>query len=435
MSVVTAMEEAGPCRLKVTIEVPAPAVEAEIGRIVKEFRRQAHLPGFRKGKVPAKLIEKRFKEQIKEEVADRLLPRYWQQAQAEKSIDPLLPPNLEELKMEDGEPMVVIATVETRPEIALGDIDNFELPEESTDVSESDVDDAVMDLRRRFATWNVVEREAATGDLVVGTMKDLDAEADEDDEEGGEPEARPLHLEIGREGSDEELGLALTGKSAGATFEHTSTHGEGEDAHTHRYEIEVREVKEQELPEADEAFIAQLGGDFEDMDGLREFLGNNIEQRRKEDLRERRYGALMAQLRERHPLTLPEGVVQQEAQRMVQDQAGQLARQGYDLESAGLDWGAMADSVRPQATDRVHERLVLDAVAKEKEIKLNEEKFEQFLTVAAAQQGMSSLALRQRLDQEGRLESVRSQMLRDQTASILLGDVDESETEDSSEEE
>ena len=426
MSVVTSMEEAGPCRLKVTIEVPAPAVEAEVGRVVKDYRKHAHLPGFRKGKVPAKLIEKRFKAQIKEEVADRLLPRYWQQAQAEKGIDPLLPPQLEELKMEDGEPMTVVAMVETRPEIALGNIDSFDLPEESTDVSENDVDEALLDLRRRFAKWNVVEREAGAGDLVVGTMKDLGDE---------EAEARPLHFEIGRPGSDEELGLALTGKGAGATFEHTSTHGEGDDAHTHRYQVEVREIKEQELPAADEAFIEQLGGEFEDVESLREYLGENLKERREDDLRRRRHDALMAQLRERHPLTLPEGVIQQEAENMVREQAGQLARQGYDLESAGLDWGAMADSVRPTATDRVHERLILDAIAKEKELKLNEEKFEQFLAMAAAQQGMSSLALRQRLDQDGRLESVRAQMLRDQTTAMLLGEVDESEDEDSSEEE
>ncbi len=415
MSVVTSMEEAGPCRVKVTIEVPAPAVEAEIGRVVQDFRRQAQLPGFRKGKIPPKVIERRFKNEIQNEVTERLLPRYWQQAQAEKDLDPLLPPTVEDLKFESGEPLIVIAVVETRPEIALGDIASFDLPADSTDVSDDEVEENLNDLRRRFAEWEVVDREAAQGDLVVASMKDLD------DEEATE---RPLHHEIGASNSDEELGLALTGKSAGATFEHTKSHGEGEDAHEHRYEVTVREVKEQNLPELDDEFAATMG-DFENLEAMREALASNLAERKKSDLRRRRQEALMEQLRERHPLTLPEGVVQQEAEQMVQEQAGQMARQGIDLESINLDWGAMVDQIRPVAVNRVHERLVLDAIAKAEELKLDEEKFEQFLAAAAADQRTSSLALRQRLDQDGRLESLRAQLLRNQTVGHLLGELDD----------
>lgn len=426
MSVVTSMEEAGPCRVKVTIEVPAPAVEAEIGRVVKDYRKHAQLPGFRKGKVPAKVIERRFKDQIKEEVAERLLPRYWQQAQAEKDLDPLLPPTLEEMKMEEGEPMTVVAMVETRPEIALGNIDSFDLPEEGISITDDEIDERLEDMRRQFGRWNVVEREAGQGDLVVGTVRSLDESDDE------ETEARPLHFEIGRT-DDEELSLALTGKTAGTTFEHVSKRGQGEDAYEQRQEIEIREIKEQELPDLDDELAAQIGA-FDSLDALREALTAQMRGQKEEDLRRRRYEALTQQLRERHPLAMPEGVVQQEAERMVNEQAGNLARQGFDVEGSGIDWGAMLESIRPQAVNRVHERLVLDAIAQAKELKLNEEKFETFLSQAAAQQGTSSLALRQRLDQDGRLEDVRAQMLREQTVALLLGDEDPSE-ENSSEEE
>ena len=427
MSVVTSMEEAGPCRVKITIEVPAPAVEAEVGRVVQDFRKHAHLPGFRKGKVPTSVIGRRFKNEIRQEVSDRLLPRYWQQAQAEKGIDPLLPPTVEDLQFETGEPMTVVAVVETRPEIALGDIKSFDLPSESTEASEDEVDESLADLRRRFGKWEVVDRAAGQGDLVVGTVRNLDEEGEE------EAEARPMHLEIGGAGADEELGLALTGKAAGATFEHTSKHGEGEDAHEHRVEVTVREVKEQELPELDDEF-AQTMGDFETLDAMREALAKSLADRKEADLRRRRQDALLEQLRDRHPLTLPEGVVQQEAERMVQEQAGQMARQGFDLESAGIDWGGMVDQIRPVAVNRVHERLVLDAIAKAEELTLDEEKFENFLAAAAADQRTTSLALRQRLDQDGRLETLRAQLLRDQTIAHLLGETDGDEEEGSGDE-
>ncbi|MEO1084697.1 MAG: trigger factor, partial [Acidobacteriota bacterium] len=189
MSVVTGMEEAGPHRMKLTIEVPAQAVDAEMGRVLQEFRREVRLPGFRKGKVPARLLQKRFKDEIQREVADRLLPRYWQQAQAEKDIDPLLPPTVDDMTLEAGEPMVVVATVETRPDIVLGDVENFDLPQESTDPSEEEVEESIVELRRSFAEWNTVEREAGNGDLVVGTMLDLDAHAEGDGDEDGADEA------------------------------------------------------------------------------------------------------------------------------------------------------------------------------------------------------------------------------------------------------
>lgn len=423
MSVVTAMEETGPSRIKLTIEVPAPAVEAEIGRVLQEYRKHIQLPGFRRGKVPTKVVQRRFKNEIEKEVVDRLLPRYWQQAQAEKSLDPLLPPQVEDLKIEPGEAMTIEVTVETRPEITLGDIHGFELPEESTDATETEVDDALTDLRRNFARWQSVDRPAAQGDLVVGEMRELGGETDADDED----DARPVHVEIGADGVPEELSLELTGKTPGATVEHVRTieGADGEDSEEQRFEITVKEIKEEKLPELDDEF-AKMVGDFETVDKLREVMTQQISSRKKGDLRNRRAQAMLQQLRDRHPLTLPEGVVQQESERILREQAENMARQGADLENAGIDWAAMAEQIRPAAERRVHDRLVLDAVAEVEDLRLDEERFERFLAAVAADQGTSSHALRQRLSEDGRIEGLRAQLLRDQTVAYLLGEEPES---------
>ena len=426
MSVVTAMEEAGPCRLKLTIEVPAPAVEAEYGRVLREYRKHIQLPGFRPGKVPERVVRKRFGEQLRSEVADRLMPRYWQQAQAEKSIDAMIQPTLENLELQEGEPMIMDLVVETRPEITLGDIETFDLPEESTEPTESDLDDALADVRRNFGRWETVDRPAAQGDLVIGTSRDLDAHAE--DEDAGDDEAdadaddaeRPVHIEIGGQNVPEELSLELTGKSAGAVVVHTSRHGEGEDAHEHRIEITVTEVKEQHLPDLDDDFAEMVG--LDSLDALREVLQQRIAAQKEEDLRKRRTEGLLRQLRDRHPVTLPEGVVQQESESILREQAEQMARQGVDLDKAGINWDGMFEQIRPMAERRVHERLVLDAIAKEQDIRLDEERFERFLAAAAADQGASSHALRQRLSEDGRLESLRAQLLRNQTVAQLLGE-------------
>src|SRR3954453_22242107 len=167
MSVVLSLQDVGPCRKQLKVEVPAPAVEAETQRVVRDYGQKVRLPGFRQGKVPAELVRRRFAKEIDQEVKERLLPRYWKQAQAESSIEPLLPPEVDEVKdLQPGEPLTFTATVETRPHIELRNIKDFDLPNPSTDPGTVEVEDTLEDLRKQMAPWVPVERPAARGDQV-----------------------------------------------------------------------------------------------------------------------------------------------------------------------------------------------------------------------------------------------------------------------------
>lgn len=435
MSVVTAYEDAGPCRKKLVIEIPAPAVEAETGRVVEEFSRSVRVPGFRPGKVPAAMVRKRYRQEIEKEVVDRLLPRYWKQAQAEKDIEPLIPPTVEDLQFKENEPILVTVTVETRPEIALGDYRNFDLPTDGGAPDEVEIDEALVQLRRSNGTWQVVDREAGQGDLVIGKVRTLSGHHHHGEEGGehdhapaeGEGEVRPLFFEIGGSG-DEELSLVLTGARAGQTLRHQERHGD----HSHELEITVNEIKEMILPALDDELARKLG-DFDTVDELRQAVSSSMQNRRQSEQRRRRETLLLDQLRDRHPLALPEGVVRQETERMMQTFAEQVAEQGANLDH--MDWGKVAEDMRPAAEKRVHARLLLDAVARAEMIRLDENTFEGFLAAAASQQKVSSLALRQRLAEDGRLEGIRGQMLRDQTMAYLLGEAPPVETEESQAEE
>ena len=408
MSVVTSIENTGPCSKKLTIEVPAEAVEAEMGRVVGKFRKSLRLPGFRRGKVPVSMVHKRFREEIRQEVLDRLLPRYWHQAQAEKDLDPMLPPKVEELELEPGQPMTVVASVDTRPEVELQDFRNFDLPAEDTEPDAGEIEDALTEVRRQHAEWRTVERPAARGDLVLARIADAGAEAP----------GNPIPIEVGGDNVDEELTLTLTGMSAGGSAEYGSDD-------TPR-EIEVVEVKEQELPELDDAFAGRLG--LESADQLRQAVESDLRRSKERQLRQRREQSMLEQLRQRHPLELPSRVVDKESESMLQDYAEQLHSQGVDLEQAEIDWAALGDQLRPGAERRVHEQLLLDAVAKAENIRLDENEFERFLSAAAAQQKQSSLMLRQQLSENGRLEPLRAQMLRAQTVRFLLDGDSENDT-------
>src|SRR5262245_23814198 len=142
MSVVVSVQDVGPCRKQLTVEVPAPAVEAETERVLAEYGRRVKVPGFRPGKVPREVIRRRFGKDIDHEVVDRLLPRYWRQAQAESAMEPLLPPEVERVDdVAPGAPLTFVATVETRPAIELGNTRDFDLPDPPVEPGTVEVED------------------------------------------------------------------------------------------------------------------------------------------------------------------------------------------------------------------------------------------------------------------------------------------------------
>lgn len=406
MSVVTSIEDNGPCSKKLTIEVPAEAVKAEMGRVVGKFRKSLKLPGFRQGKVPESMVHSRFREEIRQEVLDRLLPRYWHQAQAEKGLDPMLPPQVEELDLELGKPMTVVAVVDTRPELELGDFRNFDLPSGDVDPSADEIEEALAGVRRSHAEWSEVERPAARGDLVVARIGGDDAPAD----------SEPVQVELGAEGVDEELTLILTGMSAGGS---TAYSPQGSDDEQEQ-QIEIVAVKEQELPELDDEFASRLG--LPSLEELRQAAEANLRQAKERDIGQRRQQSMLEQLRERHPLELPGRVVDKERDSMLRDYAEQLQAHGVNIETAEIDWAARSDEIKPEAERRVHNDVLLDAIAEAEGFRLDESEFERFLTAAAAQQQQSSLALRQQLSESGGLEPLRARMLRAQTVRFLLGE-------------
>lgn len=452
MSVVTSLEDVGPCRKEVHIEIPAAAVDAEIQRIVGEFGKQVRLPGFRKGKTPKSIVRKRFKEQIDQEVLERLLPRYWQQAQSEKSLKPLLQPQVEDIELEDGKPLTFKATVEVQPEVELGDDRDFDLPEAEVSVGEIEIDEVVERIQSDAAPWVVVERAAMQGDLVKISIEEVKDEPEEADESAEAESAAPsgaqeIEVEVGDARVWEELSVALTGMEAGqnSEFTHEETHQhqtEGEDGepethehvHSQSFRFEVLEVKEKDLPEADDE-LAKKAGDFESLEALREDIESRIRLTKMNEARQKREEALLDQLRDRYPIDLPEGVVNHEAEGMMREYAENLSRSGVDVAQVQIDWQKIAEEAKPQAEKRVHARLLLDAFADKDGVRASDEDVDNAVAMIARSQNQSAGQVRKALEESGRIEMLQEQLQRDKTLRLLLGEEDEASAADASEEE
>ena len=427
MSVVLSLQDVGPCRKQLKVEVPAPAVEAETQRVVREYGQRVRLPGFRQGKVPTELVRRRFAKDIDQEVKERLLPRYWKQAQAESSIEPLLPPEVDEVsELTPGEPLTFVATVETRPAIELRNTRDFDLPDPEVDPGTMEIEETIENIRKQMSEWVPVERPVARGDQVSLEVTALSSP------EHPEERTDPVQVEVGDPQVWPELSEAVRGMSVGQEETFTRRHehppaeeGGAPEVHEQKFRLKVNEVKERDLAPLDDAFAARVNPEFQSFEALREAVVKRLRQQKDEARREARHEALLNQLRERHPIDLPQGVVRREVEGMAQEYAETLARRGVDVEKVNLDWNRVAEDMSPLAEKRVHARLLLDAVAEEQGIAVTEEEFERTLAMLARAQGVSTPGLRRKLDEDGRLAPLRTQLRREKTIRTLLGETEE----------
>ncbi|MCY3933956.1 MAG: trigger factor [Acidobacteria bacterium] len=430
MSVVVSRREVGVCRQEFEIEVPASEVDAEYLRVARDYRRRARIDGFRKGKAPLDLVRQRFGDSIGEDVSERLAPKYWQRASEEDGVHAMLPPSVAPVQAAPGQPLRFTVTVDVEPEVEIGDSRSFELPQPETEPSEAEVDELLEQVRLQRSTWVPVERAAARGDRVRGRIHrsampgyapEAAAEDDQDrDQDDRGPATHEIDLELGDERAWPELTDNLTGLSAGqrADFERTET---DEDVERQRgYEIEVEEVLERKLPDVDDDWASSLAATIETVDDLRRQLGEQVQAQKTEQAGQQRTDALLDQLRERYPVTLPEAVVEREALQMARSYANNLARQGFDLERQQLPWEQLMEEIRPQAEKRAHSSFLLDRIARDDGVEATAQDLERALEIMARARNTNRGRLRRELERDGGLEMLRVELRRDRTVQTLL---------------
>ncbi|HEX2163620.1 MAG TPA: trigger factor, partial [Thermoanaerobaculia bacterium] len=390
MSVVVSVEDTGVCRKQLTVEVPAPEVEAATRRVVGEYARRVRIPGFRAGKVPPELIRRRFREDVDRDVVERLVPDFWERARAEQGIEPLGQPKLTDVgEVAAGQPLRFVAVVEVRPPIELGDLSGFELPDPPAEPSDEEVDEALEDLRRQAGEWKDADRPAARGDQVAIRVREQKGAAEPAEGAEGAPGEevadapwQSIEIEVGEPRVWEELSLAVTGLGAGQRGRFTRRPDAGGEGEPRSFEVEVEAVRVREPAPLDDE-LAKKVGDFADLAALRRAVGENLAAGKRHEREQKRRESLFEQLRGRYPLQLPQGVVDAEVERMVHDFAHDLSHRGIDPRQAQVDWDKLAGELRGPAERRVHERLLLDAVAEREGIAVGAAEVEALVAAVA----------------------------------------------------
>lgn len=396
------VESLEPTRSKLTVEVDYDELKPHMDAAYKEISQQVNIPGFRKGHIPAALIDKRFgRGAVIEQVINDVLPRYYTEAIVENKLRPMGQPQVEvvETPAIEGEPgggLKFTAEVDVVPEFELPNLNDRVVEVESVELNEEDVQKELDSLRARFATLKPLDRPAQDGDFLT-----LDLEAVIGDETIDSLSEVSYELGSGEmlEGQDE----ALLGKNAGDEVTFTSAIRGGEHAGEEAtINVKVNAVKERELPEADDDF-AQMVSEFDTAEELLEDIKKQVSQRNRSMQAVEARDKLLEELVDEAEIIVPQSIIDQEVERRVDEDADDEAKA----------------EARERIVRDITRQLLLEELASAREIQVGQQELVNFMFQTAQNFGLD---INQMFQDEGQIQNMMSELARTKAIVSVLAD-------------
>ncbi len=413
------------------ISIPWNEVETEQQRVLRSFRKQARIPGFRPGKAPESVIRTRFAEEVRREVLEALVPKFfWKEAQAQ-DFRVVGTPNIQDVKFEEREPLEFRAEFEIVPDFELKEYRRLKVHYKEPEITDEEISAELERLRERQATFrNEDPRPLDDGDIAVVSLKS--------DEVEGAPQVDQSEttLTIGSEETLADFTKALKGKSPGDKVDFDVTYPEdfGNEklaGKTIPFHAEVKGLRKKELSELDDDFAADVG-DFRSLNELKDRIKEELYEHQRRHAVEHAHEHIIDELIKLHDFPLPERMVQDQIRTRVERTARSLASQGINLEELQLDWKKIGEEQRPRAERDVKAGLLLERIAEAEAFEADEEEIDAQIERYAQQKKMSMSRARQELAESGALDNVRSNLVNQKTLNYLF---DESEKVEHHEEE
>ena len=414
------LETLNPTRVKLTVEVPFEELKPSLDAAYKKIAGQVNIPGFRKGRVPPRVIDQRFgRSMVLEEAVNEALPRFYGQAVEENSIKVLGQPEVDVTKFDDGEGLIFTAEVDVRPEFEVPDYRGIEVTVDDAEVTDVEVDEQLDGLRDRFATLTGVERAAADGDFVS-----IDLSATVDGEAVDDLTAKGLSYQVGQGSLLDGLDDAAAGLSAGESKEFPTALVGGDHAGKQaQVSVTVQTVKERELPPLDDDF-AQTASEFDTLDELRDDLRTRLDSMKKMQqgvqARDRALEALLALV----DFPLPEGVVKAEIDGRNHSLQHQLDAAGMSKEDFLAGEGQSEEEFDADIDKRTREALsaqfVLDKVVEKEQLSVNEQELTEHIIRSASRYGMGPDKFAQEIVQAGQVPMLVGEVVRGKALALVL---------------
>ena len=441
----TTIESTDKHTVKLTVEVPADEYAKEMDQTYRSISNQVKIPGFRKGKVPKKIIDAQIgRDAVRDEFLQAAVPDYYRQAVSEHDLAPITDPDIDLDEFADDAPLKFTAVVEVRPRLDFTEQDYIGLKIErpSTQVAESDIDSWVDRLRERFAELEPAERPVQDGDFVTIDLKATGPLGQEID---GLSRTDYLYF-VGSGEFGPALDAEMPGTKAGGILKVTEEMGEGAgdglSGQAAEMTVLVKDVKARVLPEADDD-LAKTASEFDTLaelrEDLRQRLGETKEREAKAELRDRALQALMDSVE----VDLPGSLVDDETEHRVNHAKQRAEQNGLTieqvLEAEGWDEARLRQDSRDHAVRAIMSDLVLEGVARAADIQVDADELGKEIGVLAQAYDRDPKELATQLDRTGQIVTLAGDIIRGKALDLLVDraditDTDSESTSDSEEE-
>ncbi len=417
---VSSTETASNTKREIQVEVPAEEVARETDTLVQKYQKLARIPGFRRGHVPASIIRQRFAEDLKSEVVEALLPKYFRQEAGRLGLKPVSQPRVTDLHIHEGEPLTFKASFEVMPEIKVEGYKELRAEKAEITVTDAEVEESLASVREQHANYAPVEgRALADGDYAQVSL----------DGQPKDGEGKPVHMdevlvEIAGKNTMPEFTENLRGASSGdektfdviypADFSDQRLAGK-----TFTYTVKVQAIKQKTLPELNDQFAKELG-EFSSIEEVRKRIREQMEAERKHHAEHEAREKLLGELVKRNEFEVPEALVEDQIDLRLERGLRALAAQGMKPEDIKkMDLSRLRAGQRDQAVRDVRVALLLEKIAEEEKIEVSDEEVDREIEVLAKQSKQTPDAIRARLTRDGAIDRIRNRIRDEKTLDLL----------------
>ena len=422
MSPETTTANAQSCERELAVEVPADVVQKETDALVQQFSKHARLPGFRRGKVPPSVIRARFAEDIRSEVVEKLVPKFFRERVEKEGLTVVSQPKVTDLKIEEGQPLRFKATFEVLPPIEVSGYKEVRAEKPEIAVTDDEVEAYLKQLQEQQATFSAVEgRPLQDGDFA---QVSLDSRPKEETADMKPSKLDDILVHIGGENTVKEFTENLRGATAGddRTFDVTYADDYQDErlrGKTLSYSVHIKGIKQKSLPELNDEFAKEVG-EFKDLGELKAKIREQMEHEKKHHAEHEAKDKLMDELVRRNEFPVPEALVERQIDLRLERGLRALAAQGMRAEDMKkLDFARLRAGQKEAATKEVKASLILDRIAEAEKIEVSEDELEKEVQALATQSKQPADAVRARLTKEGTLDRIRDRIRSEKTLDFL----------------
>lgn len=410
--------------VKLTIEVDANLFEKGMQFAYNKNKGKINMQGFRKGKVPRKVIEKVYGPEVfYEDAANHVIPEAYDKAVEESGLEVVSRPSIDVEQIESGKPFIFTAEVAIKPEIELGEYKGLKVSKQEISVTEDDVTEELNRTREQNARLiDVTDRPVIDGDQ---TTIDFEGFIDGEPFEGGKGEN--YDLTIGSHSFIDTFEEQLIGKSIGEQVEINVTFPEDYQQESLQgkpamFKVEVKSIKVKELPELDDE-LAQDVSDYETLDEYKVNIKETIKERKENEAKKAKQDEIVKVAIEKTPIELPEPMVDLEAENMTYEFAQRLQHQGLNLEQyfqfTGQNMETLKETMKKDAESKIKLRLILEAIAKVEGLEVSEEDYQAEMEKMAGMYNMEIDKLKENIGEEEK-SSIKQDMLNQKALELMI---------------